>query len=310
MCKHKLNKNHVVVTIVGLLIILLVLILIYDLNTIDTCCLNTLIAVSKPISRESKLYAHIIRFKSWPGLNRFKKHKAVDHCRNVDRDLTSFRRKWKGKGGIYKITYLPCRLFTYVGRTTDFASRFKYHYFNSSKQTNFLGTFLNAFGWRCFSITILEVMTPDKLIQREDWYLSTFKPLLNVETSNAGRLLMSSSGPSSLTRSKISMTMMGKKDSDATRAKKSIAMTGVNNPFYGIGPGKKASDLAAELSGTKVYAYDLATFSLVNGKPFRSIRDTAKSMPISDSTLATRLNSGKVFKGYYYYTSEQTAPPK
>jgi hypothetical protein len=42
--------------------------------------------------------------------------------------------------------------------------------------------------------------------------------------------------------------------------------------------------------------------SLINGLPFRSIRMTAKNMPISAGTLPNKVNSGKPFKGYYYYT--------
>jgi group I intron endonuclease len=168
--------------------------------------------------------------------------------------------------------------------------------------------FLNAFTPYCFSIT--EITSSDKLIERENWYLSTFKPLLNVETSNAGRQLINSSIFPLLTRSKISITLTGRKDSVETRAKKSKAITGSNNPFFGKGPGKKALDIAAELSGTKVYVYDVSTFSLVNGNPFRNIRDTIKAMPISNSALVKRLDTGKTFKGYYYYTTEQMVRPK
>jgi len=82
------------------------------------------------------------------------------------------------------------------------------------------------------------------------------------------------------------------------------------NPFYGIGPGIKALDLAAEKAGIKVYVYDIINFSLVNDKPFRSIRLAAKSMPISEGTLPSKLNTGKPFKGYYYFTEPQTAAPK
>ena len=44
-------------------------------------------------------------------------------------------------------------------------------------------------------------------------------------------------------------------------------------------------EAAAELSGTKVYVYDINSFTLVNNKPFRSIRKAAEAMPISAGTL-------------------------
>ena len=52
-----------------------------------------------------------------------------------------------------------------------------------------------------------------------------------------------------------------------------------------VGKGIKAVEAAAELSGTKVYVYDVNRFTLVNNKPFRSIRKSAEAMPISAVTL-------------------------
>ena len=73
---------------------------------------------------------------------------------------------------------------------------------------------------------------------------------------------------SQLTRSKISESLKGRKDSEITRAKKSVSRKGILNPFYRIGPGIKALDIAAEKAGTKIYVYDITKFSLVNNKPF------------------------------------------
>jgi hypothetical protein len=97
---------------------------------------------------------------------------------------------------------------------------------------------------------------------------------------------------SQLTRSKISETLMGRKDSEITpqgRAKKSKSRKGALNPFYGKGPGIKALDIAAEKAGTKIYVYDITNFSLVNNEPFRSIRRASKVLPISVNTLSKKL---------------------
>lgn len=261
------------------------------------------------MSEAGKMYRHIIKFMSWAGVQRFKKHKAIAHCGNVPNDLLAFRTKWRGVSGIYKITFLPFRMFTYYGSSVDLGMRFKYHYFNGPKQGNFLGLFLKTFGWSNFSITVVETCPRDVLLKRENWYLTTFQPLLNVLMSNTedprvfGALSL-------LTRSKISATLTGRKDSDETRAKKSESRKGALNPFYGKGPGAKAIDAAAELAGTKVYVYDVHSFNLVNGKPFRSIRATAEAMPVGASTLPSKLDTGKPFKGYYYYSSAQTTAPK
>lgn len=100
---------------------------------------------------------------------------------------------------------------------------------------NFLGLFLNVFGWSNFSIstkllelrgiTVVELCPVEQLEIRENWYLTTFCPLLNVatEANNDPRR----GGPASnLTRSKISASLMGRKDSLETRAKKSETRKG------------------------------------------------------------------------------------
>ena len=103
---------------------------------------------------------------------------------------------------------------------------------------------------------------------------------------------------------------MGRKDSEDTRTKKSISRLGELNPFFGKGPWKKALDIAAEKAGTKVYVYDVETFTLVNGKPFRSLRMAVNAMPIGHSTLPNKLNTGKPFKDYYCYSFPQLVRPK
>lgn len=72
-----------------------------------------------------KLYSHVLRYMSWPHIVRDKKHKAVAHCHNVPNELTKFRNT--RVSGIYKITFLPFRLFTYYGSSSNLGMRFKYH---------------------------------------------------------------------------------------------------------------------------------------------------------------------------------------
>lgn len=114
---------------------------------------------------------------------------------------------------------------------------------------------------------------------------------------------------SNMTRSKISISLLGKTDSLETRLKKSSSKVGPKNPFYGRGPGIKALDLATESTGIKVYVYDVATFSLVNNQPFKSIRAATKDMPISPNSLACKIDDNKPFKGYYYFSSPQITKP-
>lgn len=92
---------------------------------------------------------------------------------------------------------------------------------------------------------------------------------------------------SRLTRSNISETLIGRKDSEITlpcpsgvkddkvqstpkgertggELKKVYPIgKGILNPFYRKEPGIKALDIAAEKAGTKIYVYDIKKFSLV-----------------------------------------------
>jgi hypothetical protein len=70
---------------------------------------------------------------------------------------------------------------------------------------------------------------------------------------------------SPLTRSKISISLKGRKDSEETKIKKSEARKGSKNPFFGKGPGIKAINLAAEVLGKKIYlAYALMILKLLH----------------------------------------------
>jgi len=183
----------------------------------------------------SQLYQHVLRFTSWPRvkrIQRFKKHKAVDHCKDVPTNLTPFRRKWNEVSGIYKITFLPFRMFTYYGSSSNLGIRFKYHYYNGVNQTNFLGLFLRVFGWKYFSITVVELCPRKDLFIRENWYLAQFQPLLNVLTIAGVQPI--SSTMSLLTRSKISASLIGRKDSEITRVKKRKSRLGTLNPFFAL----------------------------------------------------------------------------
>ena len=115
--------------------------------------------------------------------------------------------------------------------------RLKYHYFNGPKKENYLGIFLSVFGWSNFSITIIETCPRADLINLENWYLSRYKPILNILTSSTKFPIVSTS-LSPFTRSKISANLTGRVDYKTTKEKKSKARKGALNPFYKKGPGK------------------------------------------------------------------------
>jgi hypothetical protein len=103
----------------------------------------------------SQLYHLIFNNTKWPSITKFKKHKAVDHSNNFYISPYKFYNKWINKSGIYKITFLNFKLFTYYGSSKNLGSRLKYHYYTSPNKDNFLGIFLNYFTWKLFSVTII-----------------------------------------------------------------------------------------------------------------------------------------------------------
>jgi hypothetical protein len=80
---------------------------------------------------------------------------------------------------------------------------------------------------------------------------------------------------------------------------------GNKNHFYLIGPKKKTLDAAIEVLGKLIYVYD-KNFNLINNKPFRSMREVSNFTTISRNTLSKKLDSGLLFKGYYYYSKPQS----
>lgn len=252
----------------------------------------------------NSLYSHFLKKNSWKKINRFKKHKAIDsfNC-SGSVPISIFISKWWDHSGIYKITLLPFRLFTYYGSSKNLGQRIKYHYTNGKYHDNHLGLAFSFFGLQFFSFTIVELCSTDDLKTREDWYLNTFNPLLNMLTESY--MSVNSGNSSSILRNqKISDAIKARGPlSKETKSKMSASKTGNKNFWFNKTLPKKVLDAAAELKGTKVFAYDEKSFELINNKPFRSIRDTAKFMPISANTLASKLDSGKPFKGFYYFSS-------
>lgn len=115
---------------------------------------------------------------------KIQKNRNVDYCSDFLNNHTYYQNKWYNISGIYKITYLPVRLFTYFGSSSNIGERIKYHYNNGGKQNNFLSLFISTFNWSSFSVTLVEKCNKNDLKIREDWYLNRFKPLLNFFTSS------------------------------------------------------------------------------------------------------------------------------
>lgn len=294
-----------------------------DDNLYTLCASLNLFLKTNP----AEIYNFIVKNKSWPLIKRSKKkHRALDHYKNSSSSAAEnnknfrpplppssgwsrvrFRKRWQGKSGIYKITFLPFRLFTYIGSSKYLGARFKFHRYMTPKVDTFLGYFLRTFGWDYFSITVVEEVSLECLIERENFYLDKLMPLLNIQTRSNTYPSLSNLSP--IIRLKISKALSGKTHSSATRLKMSLSRTGENNYWFGKSLPAVILDAAAAVNGKKVYAYDAETFSQVNYIPFRSLRSTVKSLPISFNKLSLIIDTGKAHKGYYYFSTSQSSKP-
>ena len=90
-----------------------------------------------------EIYKLILRDTPWNEIIRFKKHKSLDsfNCSKLS-NFSKWSRSWLGSAGIYKITFLYFKMFTYYGSSSNLGLRVRSHYYNGKNKSNFLGLFL------------------------------------------------------------------------------------------------------------------------------------------------------------------------
>lgn len=69
----------------------------------------------------------------------------VDDCYDLQQGHVVFQNKWDNISGIYKVTFLPFRLFTYYGSSKNLGGGFKDHYTNTKRYSSFIGVFISVF---------------------------------------------------------------------------------------------------------------------------------------------------------------------
>jgi len=107
---------------------------------------------------------------------------------------------------------------------------------------------------------------------------------------------------SPFTRNKISARLKGYIHSLEIKNKMSKSRWGSANHYYGKRLHPATILVSQKARGKMVFVYSEKGMDLVNDKPFISIREAAKSLPISPSTLVKKLDSGIPFKGFFYYS--------
>jgi len=105
-----------------------------------------------------------------------------------------------------------------------------------------------------------------------------------------------------LTRWKISNSLKGKVHSLEAKKRMSLSRSDKNNYYYGKRLDSKTLSAAQKVKGKLIYVYSEKDKYLINNAPFISMRESAKYLPINPGTLKRKLDTGILFKGYYYYS--------
>ncbi len=240
----------------------------------------------------------------------------------------------KGKSGIYMLTNKLTNDI-YIGQSVDISKRFR-NYFNlsyiKSKGSFIISRALIKYEYSNFSVTILEYCDKYDLIIREQYYFNKLNPQYNIlKISGSSRDFKHSEE----TKTKISKSLKGiyKKEKSAlfgrthtkeTRKLMSLKKARNNNPLFGKTQSKDTIELIRQKALGRIHSEETKLkMSAVRGNPvniyekcssasegfkligsFVSARRAGKFLDISGSTVIRYMNSGKIFKERYKFSSK------
>lgn len=240
----------------------------------------------------------------------------------------------KNKSGIYKWTNKLTNDI-YIGQSVDLSKRF-IRYFNMSyfvrslnRETLIISRALIKYGYSNFQLEVLEYCDIADLTEREQYYLDKLNPkynILKIAGSSLGYKLTEE------TKAKISKSLKGiyvgeksalygRTHSEETKALMALNKLGANNSLFGKTHSEKTKELMRQkalgrkhseetllkMSASRGYLVniyeksDSKGFQLIGS--FVSIRRAAKFLGISSNTIRLYINSGKIFKDRYKFTS-------
>lgn len=230
-----------------------------------------------------------------------------------------------------------------IGQSTNLSARFKHYFnisYLTSKKQLIISRTLLKYGSSGFSLEILEYCEKSALLKREQYYLDKFNPPYNIlkiagsSLPQRGPLPLKGGGgfkQSEETKAKISKSLkgiytgensalFGRVHSEETKALMSIKKLGDKNQNFGKTHSEKTKELIRQRAqgrilseetkalmsqkhGNPVNVYEKASgkFSLIGS--FVSIRKAAQFLGISAGTVTRHMQSGKLFKDKYKFST-------
>lgn len=185
-----------------------------------------------------------------------------------------FLNTWGSKSGIYIIGLIDDPCVYYIGKTSNFRMRFYAHL--QAKTHSKFHKLLRLAGIGRFYVAILEVCPLKLLSDRENLYLSRYKPLLNT---------LYSTGSSTFNNNKVNRTLFSELKALKSRSQTLSKIKGV-----GVVP---------------VYIYNILDTPEGIAKRatyFKSVRLAAKSYGLAPITIFNYLDTYIPYKGKFYFS--------
>ncbi len=172
---------------------------------------------------------------------------------------------------------------TYVGSTVNIKRRVLEGHKNDLKKGKHINTYLqrhyNKYGVNDLIFGILEFCPKEKLIEREQYYIDTLKPVFNLR--------------------KIADSNLGVKWSEESKKRSSIAKTGKKNPAYGIPKTEKQKEAIRKRHIGKIVSEETR-------EKLRLVQKNRK--PISEETRRkmSKASKGRIPWNKGKFSSEET----
>lgn len=230
---------------------------------------------------------------------------------NTKQDKSLIYKENENKSGIYRWNNLITRE-SYIGSSISLSRRFSNYYslvyIKKRVHSSKIYKALLKYGYKNFSLDILEYCEPSQLIKREQFYLDLLKPEYNIL--------------------KVAGSTLGFKHSKATKIKMSIINTGANHPLYGKTPsyetrvkiavnlrhslkikndnkyigGIKENTIKNTVVSKIKFGICVKIFDRYNKfiREFTSINSAARYLNISDKAIRSIRNRGVSYDNYIY----------